>query len=818
MATSYKRQSKEALVDLCEQRGIDTLSKSKEMLICALLEDDQEQQNHTPELGNSMARATPEMNSVPGSFSGDDTRSKAVQGDRNSALQQALELLGSDDPQLRLQLILQYQQAEAAERTAEREAAERTSERQLQLELAKLQQQPLSTQSSEPREVPFVLQPSAKFPVMDKDSDLDTFLQSFEKTCRQYQLPREQWARHLTPGLKGKALAAFVELPPELDGNYDELKKALIKKYNLTPEVYRRKFRALHKEPMDSYSDAVSNLRTTFRQWIKGLSIETLADLEDLMVKDQFLHICPAEVRQFVVDREPKTADKAAEIADTYAASRVPNSRKSSFHSWKPRKADVNLTMPPSLSAQHARSSESSSLGGSSANVDHGDTRRCFSCHQVGHVRSACPEQKGATTPVQPVVMFVSGKAENLSHHMQPVIVGNKVTQGLRDSGSNFSLVRPEIINTGDIIPGKTLSVKGVGGSHPKVPVAKVHLDWGVGRGLREVGVSNEIPVDVLLGNDLGSMLSAFVPNDQVSLGPAALECGHTPQSVTATCKVKQSSWEGGLGDRQVHFPVPEPVVSQGGDRMGEGKERFRLGVSLVQSGSVPAERGFQSGIPDPVPKLPEVLSGGQRTGQTQESVQECGGQVVRTQSKVLVDSSTQTVDSDGRGELGLALVPEPVLGGGQVVRVKEGFLTVPVPVVAPRTANNKTVGPEVQDMWVEPNTLCWSRTKQVNGDQEGITWVEGCQSVSKSRPGERGTRDRPEDPTGKGQIAETEENQEEERGQVPMVGSYSLWPSTQGRGCNNKEGMSSVPQFYSSSALDTAGKDPKEKDFRPKR
>ncbi|XP_041447225.1 uncharacterized protein LOC108719085 [Xenopus laevis] len=627
MATSYKRQSKEALVDLCEQRGIDTLSKSKEMLICALLEDDQEQQNHTPELGNSMARATPEINSVPGSFSSDDTRSKAVQGDRNSTLQQALELLGSDDPQLRLQLILQYQQAEAAERaaertaereaaeraaerTAEREAAERTSERQLQLELAKLQQQPLSTQSSEPREVPFVLQPSAKFPVMDKDSDLDTFLQSFEKTCRQYQLPREQWARHLTPGLKGKALAAFVELPPELDGNYDELKKALIKKYNLTPEVYRRKFRALHKEPMDSYSDVVSSLRTTFHQWIKGLSIETLADLEDLMVRDQFLHICPAELRQFVVDREPKTADKAAEIADTYAASRVPDSRKSSFHSWKPRKADVNLSMPPSLSTQHAKSSESSSLGGASANVDHGDTRRCFSCHQVGHVRSACPNQKGATTPVQPVVMFVSGKAENLSHHMQPVIVGNKVTQGLRDSGSNFSLVRPEIINTGDIIPGKTLSVKGVGGSHPKVPVAKVHLDWGVGRGLREVGVSNEIPVDVLLGNDLGSMLSAFVPNDQVSLGPAALECGHTPQSVTATSKVKQSSWEGGLGDRQVHFPVPEPVVSQGGDRMGEGKERFPLGVSLVQSGSVPVERGFQSGIPDPVPKLPEVLSG----------------------------------------------------------------------------------------------------------------------------------------------------------------------------------------------------------------
>uniref|UniRef100_A0A1B8XVA9 CCHC-type domain-containing protein n=1 Tax=Xenopus tropicalis TaxID=8364 RepID=A0A1B8XVA9_XENTR len=812
MAAFYKRQSKEALIDLCEQRGIDTSARSKESLVCALLESDQEQHNSTPE--DCATQVCQVMDSAPHN----------VQDDGMSSLQKALELLGSDDPQLRLQLILQFQQAEAAERsaTAEREAAERAAaaaersaaaERELQLELAKLKQQTVPPQSSEPREVPFALPHSAKFPVMDKDSDLDTFLQSFEKTCRQYQLPREQWARHLTPGLKGKALDAFVELPPELDGDYDELKKALIKKYNLTPEVYRRKFRALNREPKDSYSDVVGNLRTTFRQWIKGLSINTLAELEDLMVKDQFLHICPAEVRQFVVDREPKTAAKAAEIADTYAASRIPEGRKASPPSRWERPTGRTAHSNPG-------SGERSSFWGSGAPVGQKDTRTCFSCNQTGHVRADCPLKKEPTPPVQPVVMLVSGKMENLAHHMQPVTVGAKVTQGLRDSGSNFSLVRPEIINTGDIIPGKTLSLKGVGGDHPKVPVAKVYLDWGVGRGLREVGVSNEIPVNVLLGNDLGCMLTAFVPSDPVSLGPAALECDHPPQQVTVTSKMQQSSWEGGLGDRSQCQPVPEPVVSQGGNQKGDGEEQSPLGVSLVQTGRVPVLRDYQRVVSDPVPKLPEVLSGGPQIGQTQESVQECGGQVVRTQSRVLVSSATQTGVKEGSWEPGIAPVPEPVLGEGLVVRAEEGLLMVPV---APKAATKQRVCPEGQGMWVEPSSLCRSGTEQVIADhQVGIDWVGGGQTVSEFRPREWGTRGRQEGPTCTQVTARTEKNQVGERDQVPTVSSYGLWPSTHtGTPCSkgkNKDEVNIVPIFFHSSAMDHVGKDPKEREFRPGR
>ncbi|KAM9316391.1 intron Large complex component GCFC2 [Gastrophryne carolinensis] len=80
-----------------------------------------------------------------------------------------------------------------------------------------------------------------KFPVMDTNCNVDLYLQSFEKICRQHHLPRSQWALYLTPGLKDKALEEFIELPPEKDGDYEAIRDSIVAKYQLTPEVYRRR-------------------------------------------------------------------------------------------------------------------------------------------------------------------------------------------------------------------------------------------------------------------------------------------------------------------------------------------------------------------------------------------------------------------------------------------------------------------------------------------------------------------------------------------------------------------------------------------------
>ncbi|XP_071969910.1 uncharacterized protein [Engystomops pustulosus] len=650
MATIYKRQSKVALVHLCEQRGINPADKSKELLVCALMEQDAEQ-------GSGTAQGSQEMDINPGRVSPEATHSRSPQVGMDVSLQMALQQLGECDPSLRLQLILQFNQA-AAERekeraAAEREeraAAERQADREFRLEMARIERGINSVQPQS-QDVDPKRPRQERFPVLDKDGDLDIFLRSFEKTCRQYHLPREQWAQYLSPGLRGKALEVFADLPLELDEDYDDIKAALIKKYNLTPEVYRKKFRSVKQETTESYADTVGNLRTTFLQWTRGLSVNSREDLEDLMIKDQFLHICPVDVRQFVCDREPKTADEAAQIADSYTANRMPEAKRETSPqrstSWKEKQA--RTTSQPSVS----KVGENITLRES---INQGDMRKCFNCNKVGHLRSACPERGATVYSTVPVVMLLSGDMEKLQHHMQTVIVGDRVTQGLRDSGASYSLVRPEIINPEDIIPEKTLPVKGITGCHPGVPVAKVFMDWGSGRGIRQVGVSQELPVDVLLGNDLGKMTTVYVPDVQQSYE----KMGRSPRGLV---------WEGGQDSKSKAMPAPEPEVSQYEEAKREGVVNGPPEITLQSADMVKGVRGCQDGVSESAPQSSKVMSVDLVEAITQGEVleQTRGVKMSKAQSMSHKDASTQT------GEMQCVYEPKTVCTLEPVLREETG-------------------------------------------------------------------------------------------------------------------------------------------------
>ncbi|XP_075197561.1 uncharacterized protein LOC142297177 [Anomaloglossus baeobatrachus] len=387
MAAAYKKDEKAVLIQMCEERGLDGFNKTKEMLICALVEDNlKDQHDVAQEHGTSEAPGNLAMDLAPGrsaelSDSKGSGSNPSSRSGMDSYLPMILQQLGECDSQARLQFVLKERQAERefaerqaarAERQAEAERAEREAQARRDHELKVLQHQqqtssPLNCESN--NAISFKPRPE-RFPVMEKDGDLDTFLRGFEKTCRQYQLPSGQWAQYLTPGLRGKALEVFAALPPALDEDYEAINLALIRKYQLTPEVYRIKFRTLQYGPHDSYSDVVDGLRTTFDQWVQGLSITTFEELKELMVKDQLLHLCPVEVRQFVMDREPKEAAKAAQIVDTYEANRASEVRKPSTASGKGGK--MTTTTPAPANRHSGGPAPSSSTRPTS------DTRRCF--------------------------------------------------------------------------------------------------------------------------------------------------------------------------------------------------------------------------------------------------------------------------------------------------------------------------------------------------------------------------------------------------------------------------------------------------------
>lgn len=84
----------------------------------------------------------------------------------------------------------------------------------------------------------------------------------------------------------------------------------------------------------------------------------------------------------------------------------------------------------------------------------------------VTSVRSASRKTRMPHLPSQPPQSLLSCVLPGMQVvSLQPA--GDKVTTGLRDSRVEVTLVHPELVSTEDLIPGKTMSVKGVGSINP---------------------------------------------------------------------------------------------------------------------------------------------------------------------------------------------------------------------------------------------------------------------------------------------------------------------------------------------------------------
>ena len=91
--------------------------------------------------------------------------------------------------------------------------------------------------------------PSIKIPAYeDGRNDLDAYISRFERFAVSQGWKRESWAVSLSALLKGKALEVYSRLSPEESVDYEKLKNALLKCFQLTEDGYRAKFRTFHPQ------------------------------------------------------------------------------------------------------------------------------------------------------------------------------------------------------------------------------------------------------------------------------------------------------------------------------------------------------------------------------------------------------------------------------------------------------------------------------------------------------------------------------------------------------------------------------------------
>ena len=68
--------------------------------------------------------------------------------------------------------------------------------------------------------------------------------------------------------LTGKASETFSALPLETSGDYEFVKKAILKAYELVPEAYRQKFRTAKKQYDQTHVEFAYDKEQLFDKWL----------------------------------------------------------------------------------------------------------------------------------------------------------------------------------------------------------------------------------------------------------------------------------------------------------------------------------------------------------------------------------------------------------------------------------------------------------------------------------------------------------------------------------------------------------------------
>ena len=217
-----------------------------------------------------------------------------------------------------------------------------------------------------------------KLPKFDENKDdMDAFLERFERFAESQLWPEAQWAVSLSPLLTGKGLQVYSSMPSTEANNYSNLKTALLKRYQLTEDGFRSKFRNSKPESEDTVFQFVARLRRYFTRWVDLTEVEKdYEGLSDLLIREQFIGTCSENMRLFLRERGQKSVQEMTKLAEQYM--------EAHGGSITVTKKQQCTEKPVSrLSTQPIRNSDMQQIP---SNKD----KNCFYCNRKGHVIAEC--------------------------------------------------------------------------------------------------------------------------------------------------------------------------------------------------------------------------------------------------------------------------------------------------------------------------------------------------------------------------------------------------------------------------------------------
>ena len=399
----------------------------------------------------------------------------------------------------------------------------------------------------------------------DKTDDIDSYLFRFETHATALKWERTHWVTYLSALLEGTALTLFHSLSDTEDGTvtYEQLKSALLKKFQCTPEGFRKRFRESKPTAGEPFETYAVELRRLADRWISLSKVEkTYEGLLGLILSEQLLQSVSHDLATFLCEKDERSFQNLIKSAESYRHAH-PNknlARRSeatvfgSVASVRDEHRPSEHFGPTNSFRGHGgyqsgpsrfwnrrgfdstrRSRGDGRFRGQATRREMVDTGRsgnqssttkcCFLCKQPGHFHQSCPWKSrknpcricNFSHPPDQCPFHKAVAKESMACalappsvcpevdfsgklHLQSGTVNGVRCSVLRDTGATICAVRKRLVQPCQLL-GSSVRCVSFGGREEEFPLAKVSVDCPYFSGEMTCCVLDAPIADFIVGN-----------------------------------------------------------------------------------------------------------------------------------------------------------------------------------------------------------------------------------------------------------------------------------------------------------------------------
>ncbi|XP_051979360.1 uncharacterized protein LOC127640703 isoform X1 [Xyrauchen texanus] len=167
--------------------------------------------------------------------------------------------------------------------------------------------------------VPYRRYHEPRIPEFIEGEDVESFFIRFERIARTWGWLTDEWAARVVTLLTGKALEAYAGMDEQRSGFYEDIKAAVLAKYNVTEETYRQRFRSLTVPSGENVRETYNRIKGLYKRWMRP-EVKVKDQIGETIILEQYLRVLRPDVRTWVKENQPQTGEEAARLAERYMA------------------------------------------------------------------------------------------------------------------------------------------------------------------------------------------------------------------------------------------------------------------------------------------------------------------------------------------------------------------------------------------------------------------------------------------------------------------------------------------------------------------